>query len=131
MPSVLIEVRKRYTQEQETGLIEAVHGALVEAFKIKSGDRNVRLAVHEPHSFACPPACEQPDLYTHITIDAFTGRSLDAKRNLYRAIVTNLEALGIPKNHVKILLRESPRENWGIRGGQAACDVDLGFKVDV
>jgi phenylpyruvate tautomerase PptA (4-oxalocrotonate tautomerase family) len=131
MPSVLIEVRKRYTQEQETGLIEAVHGALVEAFKIKSGDRNVRLAVHEPHRFACPPACEQPDLYTHITIDAFTGRSLDAKRNLYRAIVTNLEALGIPKNHVKILLRESPRENWGIRGGQAACDVDLGFKVDV
>ena len=64
MPSVLIEVRKRYTQEQETGLIEAVHGALVEAFKIKSGDRNVRLAVHEPHRFACPPACEQPDLYT-------------------------------------------------------------------
>ena len=113
------------------GLIEAVHGAVREAFKIKAGDRNVRLVVHEPHRFACPPACEQPDAYTHITIDAFTGRSLDAKRNLYRAIVTNLEPLGIPKNHVKILLRESPRENWGIRGGQAACDVDLGFKVDV
>jgi hypothetical protein len=30
-----------------------------------------------------------------------------------------------------ITLHELPRENWGIRGGQAATDVDLGFKVDV
>jgi len=29
------------------------------------------------------------------------------------------------------MLREITAENWGIRGGQAACDVDLGFKVDV
>ena len=59
------------------------------------------------------------------------GRSLDAKRNLYRAIVNNLEGLGIPKDHVKILLREIPKENWGIRGGQAGSDVELGFKVEV
>ena len=131
MPAVLIEVRRQYTREQEVGIIDAVHAALVDAFKIKPGDRDVRLVVHEPHRFAYPPACEKPEAFTLIGIDAFAGRSLDAKRNLYRAIVTNLEALGIPKNHVKILLRESPRENWGIRGGQAACDVDLGFEVDV
>ena len=59
------------------------------------------------------------------------GGQWTRKRNLYRAIVANLEPFGIPKNHVKIVLREQPRENWGIRGGQAACDVDLGFKVDV
>ena len=46
-------------------------------------------------------------------------------------IVKNLEKFGIPNDHVKILLREITKENWGIRGGQAACDVDLGFKVDV
>ena len=45
--------------------------------------------------------------------------------------VKNLEPFGIPKNHIKILLREIPKENWGIRGGQAGCDVELGFKVDV
>jgi hypothetical protein len=39
--------------------------------------------------------------------------------------------LGIPRDHVMIVLHEVPRENWGIRGGQAACDVDLGFKVGV
>ena len=131
MPSVLIEVRHQYTAEQEVALIEAVHVALREAFKILPRDKNVRLIVHEPHRFACPPAREKPEFYTHISIDAFAGRSLDAKRNLYRAIVNNLEALGIPKDHVKILLREIPKENWGIRGGQAGSDVELGFKVEV
>ncbi len=38
-------------------------------------------------------------------------RALDAKRNLYMSIVKNLEPFGIPKNHVKILLREIPKEN--------------------
>jgi phenylpyruvate tautomerase PptA (4-oxalocrotonate tautomerase family) len=131
MPSVLIEVRKQYTREQEIALMEAVHAALREAFKILPGDRNVRLVVHEPHRFAVPPDRETPEAYTHISIDAFAGRSLDAKRRLYKGIVSNLEPFGIPKSHVKILLREITRENWGIRGGQAGCDVELGFEVEV
>ena len=131
MPSILIEVRKKYRQEEEIALMEAVHAALLEAFRILPHDKNIRLVVHEPHRFACPPDREKPEFYTHISIDAFTGRSLDAKRNLYMAIVKNLAPFGIPKNHVKILLREIPKENWGIRGGQAGCDVELGFKVDV
>jgi len=131
MPSVLIEVRRQYTQEQEVALMEAVHMALREAFKIVPSDKTVRLIVHDHHRFAYPPAREKPDYYTHISIDAFSGRSLEAKRNLYQAIVKNLETFGIPKDHVKILLREIAKENWGIRGGQAACDVELGFKVEV
>jgi phenylpyruvate tautomerase PptA (4-oxalocrotonate tautomerase family) len=131
MPSVLIEIRRTIRAEEEVAIIEAVHAALREAFKIPPRDRNVRLIVHEPHRFACPPDRGQPELYTHVSIEAFTGRSLDAKRVLYRTIVANLESLGIPKDHVVILLRELPRENWGIRGGQAGSDVDLGFKVDV
>ena len=38
--------------------------------------------------------------------DAFAGRSLDAKRALYRAIVDRLEPLGIPRDHVMTVLRE-------------------------
>jgi phenylpyruvate tautomerase PptA (4-oxalocrotonate tautomerase family) len=131
MPSVLIEVRKQYSKEQERKLIDLVHSALIEAFKILPEDKNVRLIIHEPHRFACPPQKEQPDLYTHISIDCFSGRSLEAKRKLYQTIVHNLEAFGIPKDHIKILIREIPRENWGIRGGQAGCDVELGFKIEI
>lgn len=131
MPSVLIEVRQQYLTEIEEEIMEAVHAALREAFKILPGDRNVRLLVHEPHRFQCPPDREKPEYYTHISIDCFSGRSIDAKRLLYKAIVNNLAVFGIPGDHIKIMLREITAENWGIRGGQAACDVDLGFKVDV
>ncbi len=131
MPAVLIEVRKRYTPEQEVAIMEAVHAALREAFKILPADRDVRLLAHEPHRFACSPNHAHPEAFTLISIDAFAGRSLDAKRNLYRAIAANLEPHGIPKDHVKVLLREIPRENWGVRGGQAACDVELGYKIEV
>jgi phenylpyruvate tautomerase PptA (4-oxalocrotonate tautomerase family) len=131
MPSVLIEVRRKYNAAQEVAIMEAVHAALCEAFKILPGDKNVRLIAHEPHRFMYPPDRDKPDRYTHISIDAFAGRSIEAKRKLYQAIVNNLEPLGIPKTHVKILLREIPKENWCIRGGQAGCDVELGFKIEV
>lgn len=84
-----------------------------------------------PHRFAVPPAIAQPDRFMLVSIDAFAGRSLEAKRELYREIVDGLEPLGIPRDHVSVLLREMPRENWGIRGGLAACDVELGFDVNV
>ncbi|MUL85620.1 MULTISPECIES: tautomerase family protein [unclassified Mycolicibacterium] len=131
MPSTLIEVRRRYTASEEVALIDAVHGALVAAFHIPPGDKHVRLVSHEPHRFSHSPGLKTPELYTFVAIDCFAGRSVQAKRNLYREIVNRLETLGIPPDHVTIVLRESSTENWGIRGGQAACDVDLGFNVNV
>ena len=131
MPSVLIEVRKQFSPKEESGLMEAVHSALRDCFKILASDRNIRLIVHEPNRFECPPDKEKPDYYTHISIDCFAGRSLEAKRKLYKTIVKNLEIFEIPNDHVKIMLREITPENWGIRGGNAACDIDLGFKIEV
>jgi phenylpyruvate tautomerase PptA (4-oxalocrotonate tautomerase family) len=90
-----------------------------------------RLQVHEPHRFAHPPTLAEPEYATLVSVDCFAGRSVEAKRRLYGEIVDRLEPLGIPRDHVSITLRESPTENWGIRGGQAACDVDLGFNVKV
>ena len=123
----LIEVPR----EQETAIIDAVHGALVTAFQIPPKDKHVRLQVHEPHRFAHPPTLTQPEYTTLVSVDCFAGRSVEAKRRLYSEIVDRLEPLGIPRDHVSINLRESSSENWGISGGQAACDVDLGFNVNV
>ena len=131
MPGTLIEIRRQYSMEEEIGIIEAVHCALVSAFKIPAGDKTIRLSVHLPHRFAVPPDRTKPENYTLISIDAFSGRSIQAKRNLYHEIVSNLEPFGIPKDHVLIVLRESVSENWGVRGGKAACDVDLGFNVRI
>ncbi len=131
MPSSVVEVRRLYTEAEEAAIIDAVHGALVTAFQIPEGDKHVRLVVHEPHRFLHAPNLAQPELYTFVSIDCFAGRSVQAKRDLYAEIVKRLAFLGIPPDHVTIVLRESAAENWGIRGGQAACDVDLGFNVNV
>jgi hypothetical protein len=100
----------------------------MEGIKTPAWDRTIRLVVHEPHRFAAPPDIDER--YTLVEIDLFSGRSLGAKRALYRAIVNNLGAVGIQGDHVKVLLRESARENWGLRGGLPASEVDLGFEVD-
>jgi 5-carboxymethyl-2-hydroxymuconate isomerase len=131
MPHALIEIRREYSESEEVALMDAVHAALQHAFQIPPGDRHVRLLVHEPHRFACPPGAAEPDRYTQVSIDAFAGRSFDAKRELYRQIVEGLEPLGIPRDHVSIVVRDIPVTNWGIRGGVAASDIELGFDIHV
>ena len=129
MPNANIEVRHRYTPEEEAGIIEAVHAAMMEGLKIPEWDKTVRLVVHEPRYF--PQAPGKDERYTLVDIDLFSERSLESKKALYQAIVKNLEPYGIPGDQIKILLRESPPENWGIRGGIPASEVDLGFEVNV
>lgn len=126
----MIEVRKNYSIGEQSALVEAVHESLVNAFKIKSLDKTIRLLNHQPHCFSCPPSLSKPECFTLITIDAFSGRSTQTKRILYKEIIGRLEQLGIPADHILILLRETMRENWGIRGGQAACDVKLGYQLN-
>jgi phenylpyruvate tautomerase PptA (4-oxalocrotonate tautomerase family) len=130
MPMVLIEIANQYSQEKEIALMESVRSALLETFKVTNHALNIRLLVHEIHRFSVP-INTHPELYTLISIDCFSGRSITAKRNLYTSLVTHLNALGIPKDHVKIVLRESSRENWGILGGFAGCDVDVGYHIEV
>ena len=129
MPNVVVEVLRRYSASDEAGLLAAVQDAMVEALKIPEADRLLRLIAHEPHRFSVPAG--KSDRFTLVSLDMMSGRSLDAKRALYKAIVRNLGAFGIPADHIRILLRESEPANWGIRGGLPASEVELGFKLDV
>jgi phenylpyruvate tautomerase PptA (4-oxalocrotonate tautomerase family) len=131
MPSTLIEVRTSYTADEEVAIMDAVHDALVAAFRIPVEDRYVRLLSYEPRRMLNGPGPGRPDHYTRVTIDCFSGRSIEAKRTLYREVVERLESVGIARGGVSILLRESPPENWGLNGGQAASDHDLGFTIQV
>jgi hypothetical protein len=75
---MLIEVRRQWSREEETAIIDAVHAALVTAFQIPGQDRHVRLQVHEPHRFAHPPALSKPEYATLVSVDCFAGRSAEA-----------------------------------------------------
>jgi phenylpyruvate tautomerase PptA (4-oxalocrotonate tautomerase family) len=133
MPLTTLHVRTTYSPEQEVSIIEAVQKALLETLQLPLDDRNVMLCAHLPHRMIVPPTLAQPEKRTILQIAMFPGRSLEAKRRLYQAIVTELEicAAAIPKDHVLISLSEEPFEHWGIQGGRAACDVTLGFSTQV
>ena len=81
MPWALIEVRRQWSREEETGIIDAVHAALVAAFRIPAKDKHVRLQVHEPHRFAYPPTLAEPEYATLVSVDwAATGVAFPRKR---------------------------------------------------
>jgi phenylpyruvate tautomerase PptA (4-oxalocrotonate tautomerase family) len=129
MPLVKITIRKGRSREEKRVLLDAVHTALVDAFEIPEGDRNQRLLEVEPDNFEFPEGKTKD--YTIIDMTVFPGRSVEAKRKLYQNIVGNLQKLNIKPNDILIVLKEPPLENWGIRGGYPANEVNLGFKLDV
>ena len=129
MPLIRVEIREGWLSAEKAGLLEAIHAAAVEALRIPDEDRTQILTEHPAEAFELPPG--KSDRFTLVEVTMFAGRSLDAKRHLYRAVVRNLGRLGIPPSDVVIVLHEVALQNWGIRGGTAASDVDLGFEVDV
>ncbi len=128
MPLAKVEVRKPRSPEEIQAVIDAIYWAQREALKVPETDRQVRYIEHRPEHFAVPPG--KSDHYTVVEISLFPGRSVDAKRALYREIVQRLAPLGIPADEVFVVLHEPALENWGM-GGQAACDIDLGFNLKV
>ncbi len=129
MPLVKIETRKSWNKSQKKGIMEAIHSAMRKALKIPKNDRDIRFHEYHPEDFQISP--DKTEKYILIEISMFTGRTLQAKKELYQGIVANLGKLGILASDVFIVLHEVPLENWGIRGGIPASEVDLGFKVDV
>ncbi len=129
MPLVRIEIEKGNSVEYKKAILDGVHSALVECISIPDHDRRQRCYELDPVNFEHDGRSSQ---YTIIEITMFKGRSYEAKKALYSAIVRNLELKpGIPGNDITIIIHEPTLENWGIRGGKPASEVDLGFNVQV
>lgn len=130
MPLVKVEIFSGKTKDYKKALLDSIHSALVEAFKIPEYDRMQRLYELDKDNFET--ISDKTDKFTLIELTVFKGRSIEAKRKLYSTIVQKLdEALGIDGSDILIVINEPPLENWGVRGGKAAIDIDFGFKIDV
>jgi phenylpyruvate tautomerase PptA (4-oxalocrotonate tautomerase family) len=129
MPLVRLEVRQGRSATQKQALMDAAHAALVEALGIPDHDRMQRIVEHAREDFELPPGSSDDFILVEVTM--FPGRSRQAKRHLYQALVRNFGELGVAPTDVFVVLHEPPTENWGIRGGQMASEVDLGFEVQV
>ncbi len=130
MPLVKIEMQKGNSTEYKKAILDGVHTALVEAFKIPDYDRIQRLYELDSDCIELPP--NKTEQFTVVEITAFKGRSGEAKKNLFQAIVCNLNmAPGISGDDIMIIIHVPPLENWGIRGGKPANEVNLGFDIEV
>jgi phenylpyruvate tautomerase PptA (4-oxalocrotonate tautomerase family) len=129
MPDIQVEVRGSWLDDKRTAFLEAVHRAVVHALATPPDEPLARLIEHQATDYLVPESAG--DRFTRIEIVLFVGRSLEAKRELYRAVVRNLEPFGVPPADVKVVLIEVSSENVGFRGGQAASDVDLGYGLQV
>ncbi len=128
MPLVHVHVARGRPRGERKAILDGVHAALVEAFRIPEHDRKQILHEHDPEHFESGKG----PAFTLVEVTVFPGRSEDAKRRLYAALVRNLQAApGIPPEKVLVVLHEPPLVNWGIRGGKAGSDVDVGFTLNV
>jgi phenylpyruvate tautomerase PptA (4-oxalocrotonate tautomerase family) len=128
MPSTRISTGN-WAKGNEPQIIEAVQSALLTALQIPDWDRDVVLDLYDGATRIVPTG--RSERYTRVEILLFAGRSIEAKRALYKELVTGLSDVGVPANEIKIVLIEAPAENWGLGGGFPASEIDLGFRVDV
>lgn len=99
-----------------------VQNALLGALGIPDWDRDVVVNLYQDAQRIVPSG--NSNLFTRVEIILFGGRSLEAKRALYRSIVDGMGTLGVPASEIKTILLEMPPENWGIKGGFPASEVD-------
>ena len=126
MPLVTIELPFGRTQDFKVNLMHLVCDVLVEILGLPNDDRNIRLMEYAKNNFIMK---EPYEILIEITL--FEGRTKETKKELYKKIVEVLEGkLKIAKDSIFIVLNEQPFENWGIRGGISAEDVNFKFKID-
>jgi phenylpyruvate tautomerase PptA (4-oxalocrotonate tautomerase family) len=124
-----VEVLAGLTLEQKRERVQAVRGALVAALQVPDDDPTVRLIEMDANAVVLPGGASPR--FTVVQVTLFSGRSLDTKRRLYRAVCSSLERVGVAPSDVLIVLVESSRENWGVMGGTPASEVELGFEVNL
>lgn len=129
MPLIRIETRRHRRAADVQALIDAVHAAQCATLKVPASDRHIRYIEHTPEHFLAPPG--RSENYTLIEITLYSGLSPDSKRALYQTIVHNLGGLGISASDIFIVLNEQPLDNWGVRGGVPASEIDLGIAVKI
>jgi len=128
MPSTRVETTKGWLGDRRADFLEAIQQALVDGILIPENDADIRLTQHDPADVI--KSAGASERHTNIEITLFTGRTIEAKRRLYAALVTRLAPFGLLPGDIKVVLVEVDRQDWGL-GGLPASEIDLGFKVDV
>jgi phenylpyruvate tautomerase PptA (4-oxalocrotonate tautomerase family) len=113
--------------ERRAEISDALHEALVRTWQLPADKRFHRFLLLDDGDLVAP----RSDSYLVVEIVCFTGRSREAKRALIAALYDDVAPrLGLDVNDLEIVIVESPKENWGIRG-MSGDELTLSYRVDV
>ena len=124
MPLITLTVQKPKTTEFKSGVLAAVHGALV-ASGVPLTDRFQRVLELDAADFRFDP--NYPDLTTPrnadfalIEILFSEGRSVKVKKKVVADILATLtaEPMNLVAENVMIVFKETQWENWVFGGGR-------------
>lgn len=129
MAQVKIYGLKTQLESLKSHVSDVIHKCLIEAFKLPEDKRFHRFIALEKDDFIFPP--DRSEKYTIIEIIMFEGRSLESKKLLIHLLYESFAySLEISKQDLEIVMLESPRHNWGIRG-LPGDELTLNYKVNV
>lgn len=129
MAQVKIYGLRTRLEPMKSRLSDVIHGCLVEAFKLPEDKRFHRFITLQSEDFIFPP--DRSEKYTIIEIIMLEGRSLESKKRLIGLLYERLAAaFGISSQDLEIVMLESPRHNWGIRG-LPGDELALNYQVNV
>jgi phenylpyruvate tautomerase PptA (4-oxalocrotonate tautomerase family) len=122
MPLVTVTVRKPKSGAFKSGVLDAVHGALI-SVGVPPTDRFQRVIELEADDFRFDPS--YPDLRAERTGDFVlieilwsVGRSVKVKRQLLENLMSSLSRAGLNPENVMVCLKETQWENWSFGGGR-------------
>lgn len=114
--------------ENESDFIDEFHKIMMKVLKIPENDRQIVLD-QKTKGFYQP--ANSSGRYIIIEIKMFSGRTLETKKKLYKELFTLAHSVDVSSSNLNVILQDIEKENWGIRGGQPASEVDLGFKTNI
>jgi len=122
MPLVTLTVRKPKTAAFKTGVLDAVHAALV-ATGVPQTDRFQRVLELDAADLHVDPgypdaASPRGDDFVLIEVLWSAGRSVKVKRQLLAELMRRLSAQGLDTEHVMVCFKETTWENWSFAGGR-------------
>ncbi|WP_277213191.1 tautomerase family protein [Isoptericola croceus] len=127
MAQVKIYGNRSVWGERRTEVSDAVHAAVVASWQLPEDKRFHRFVLLDDGDLVAP----RSPAYLVVEILCFTGRTVAAKKALVRAMYDDVApALGLDADDLEIVIVESPRENWGIRG-RSADELALNYRVEV
>jgi len=128
MGQLIVHGRRSQWLDQRTELSDVLHEALVDAWQYPVEKRFQRFVWLDDDDLVAP---QRGPRYLVVQVVAFAGRSQAARRELIRQLYVRVcGRFDLPLGDLEIVIIESPRDSWGIRG-VSGDELTLGYTVEI